>query len=298
MDKRDIGDHVNILMIGANYSAPHSSSGKILPTNFSWSQTDGDVVVYFDGSIKNVLISKKSVREKHLTFGWTSESPALISDAIDDLYNNVLEYKKYFNKIYTYSNKLLQLDPEFFQFCFAGSNLPWTPKKEIRINKKTRKASILCSGNTMTNGHKKRIEIAKQFIGRVDCYGDLFQHRIGGDGHYHHKPKTEALRDYMFSITIENAVFDTYFTEKITDCFANGVVPVYLGTRNVTNFFDADGIIFLDDSFQLESLTEELYVSKIKAIENNLQIVKNMTNADDYLFNNIINRLFKKDINK
>lgn len=296
MDKRDIGDDMNMLMIGANYPAPYSSSGKILPTNFSWSQTDGDVVVYFDGSIKNVLISKKSVREKHLTFGWTSESPALISGTIDDLYNNVLEYKKYFNKIYTYSDKLLQLDPEFFQFCFAGSNLPWTPKEEIGINKKTKKASILCSSNTMTDGHKKRVEIAKQFIGRVDCYGDLFQHRIGGDGHYHHKPKTEALRDYMFSITIENAVFDTYFTEKITDCFANGVVPVYLGTRNVTNFFDADGIIFLDDSFQLESLTEELYVSKIKAIENNLQIVKNMTNADDYLFNNIIKILSKKDI--
>jgi hypothetical protein len=285
-----------IKMIGANYSPFQSSSGKIPTKNFKWSTETGEAVVYFDNSIQKLLQNKELIYPKHKTFGWISESPALTMGTIEHLKANYKEYEIYFNTIYTYSDDLLQLDAKLFDFCYAGSNLPWTPITQYGIYKKNKLVSILCSNNTTSEGHINRVNIAKTFIGKIDCYGDLFGKRIGGSGHYHHNSKEEALKDYMFSITIENCVHNTYFTEKITDCFANGVVPVYLGTRNVTNFFDADGIIFLDDSFQLESLTEELYVSKIKAIENNLQIVKNMTNADDYLFNNIINRLPKKDI--
>ena len=36
----------------------------------------------------------------------------------------------------------------------------------------------------------------------------------------------------MFSVCIENDVYDTYFTEKILDCFATGTIPIYKGTKN------------------------------------------------------------------
>jgi hypothetical protein len=37
--------------------------------------------------------------------------------------------------------------------------------------------------------------------------------------------KEVGLKDYMFSFAVENDTYDTYFTEKILDCFATGTIP-------------------------------------------------------------------------
>ena len=73
------------------------------------------------------------------------------------------------------------------------------------------------------------------------------------------------------SVGIENAVYDTYFTEKLTDCFACGTIPIFYGCRGVTKYFNEDGIIFLDDNFDLSTLTEDLYYSKIEAVKDNFE---------------------------
>ena len=36
-------------------------------------------------------------------------------------------------------------------------------------------------------------------------------------------------------------------TEKLTDCFACGTIPVYYGTAGVAQYFNPEGIIFLDE---------------------------------------------------
>ena len=51
----------------------------------------------------------------------------------------------------------------------------------------------------------------------------------------------------MFSFAVENANYPTYFTEKLTDCFACGTIPVYYGTAGVAQYFNPEGIIFLDE---------------------------------------------------
>ena len=91
----------------------------------------------------------------------------------------------------------------------------------------------------------------------------------------------------MFSITIENCKYDTYFTEKVTDCFANGTIPIYYGTNKICDYFDKDGIIFLNDKFTPSQLTKELYDSKLEYVQKNLELVKKMRGSDDYLFDKI-----------
>ena len=76
----------------------------------------------------------------------------------------------------------------------------------------------------------------------------------------------------MFSIAVENAVYDTYFTEKLTDCFATGTIPVFYGSKKVIKkYFNPDGVIFLDDNFDISTLTEDLYYSKMDAIKDNFE---------------------------
>jgi hypothetical protein len=53
--------------------------------------------------------------------------------------------------------------------------------------------------------------------------------------------KAAALRDYMFSIVIENAQVGRYFTEKLIDAIALGTVPVYWGGP-----FASDSLLFDD----------------------------------------------------
>ena len=48
--------------------------------------------------------------------------------------------------------------------------------------------------------------------------------------------KGEMLKPYHFSICIENTEYSDYFTEKILDCFASGVIPIYWGTKNVQKY--------------------------------------------------------------
>jgi hypothetical protein len=56
--------------------------------------------------------------------------------------------------------------------------------------------------------------------------------------------KISRLRDYRFSIAYENTGnVPGYLTEKIFDCFAAAVVPIYLGDPNVAQTLPPDSLI-------------------------------------------------------
>jgi hypothetical protein len=92
----------------------------------------------------------------------------------------------------------------------------------------------------------------------------------------------------MFSFAAENDTYDTYFTEKILDCFATGTIPIYMGTPRIVEHFNADGILFFDGSYDLSTLTPELYYSKMDAIKDNYERVQSYSVLDDWLFENYL----------
>jgi hypothetical protein len=100
--------------------------------------------------------------------------------------------------------------------------------------------------------------------------------------------KEIGLVDYRFSFCVENDTYNTYFTEKILDCFATGTVPIYMGTSKVAEYFNSDGIIFFDGNFDVSTLTEELYNSKLNAIKDNLERVQKYSVLDDWIFENYL----------
>ena len=89
----------------------------------------------------------------------------------------------------------------------------------------------------------------------------------------------------MFSVAIENSSYNTYFTEKITDCFAVGTIPIFYGNKDIGEIFNPNGIIMLDDNFDIKSLNKDLYQSKIDAVKENFEIACNMQTAEDYIYN-------------
>lgn len=57
------------------------------------------------------------------------------------------------------------------------------------------------------------------------------------------KDKIMKIAGYKFAVCFENTSFPGYVTEKIIDCFAAGVIPVYLGAPDITKFVPANSFI-------------------------------------------------------
>ena len=153
---------------------------------------------------------------------------------------------------------------------------------------------MIASPKDRTPGHLYRLEVAGQLQYQLDLFGGAHgSPRIGegvGPSRDWWRSKLLALQEYRFSVVFENAIYEKYYTEKITDCFATGTIPVYWGTKSVIEDFNRDGIIFWEDFQGIESLTEDLYNSKIEAIRDNLERVKNLESADDIICKEILKR--------
>jgi hypothetical protein len=277
---------MKIQAIGNPFNINYSSCGTLTPKLFNWTNENCEIQVYMDSALVQGTKSNKHNKK----FGWFCESRTVKQQIFESIKQNLDLYRNSYFKIFTCDQELINLDRNFFVFNFAGSNLPWTPRSEFGIHNKTKLVSFLCSNNSMTEGHRYRLSCAHKLKSKVDLYGNVFgANSIGthNGSHYHHKPKTEAMKPYYFSIAMENMKYNSYFTEKITDCFANGVIPVYFGTDEIGKYFDLDGIILFTEKFDPSTLSADLYQSKINAIKTNFEIVCNMESADDMLYQNI-----------
>ena len=78
------------------------------------------------------------------------------------------------------------------------------------------------------------------------------------------------------------------FTEKITDCFMTGTIPIYYGIENIGDYFNPDGIILLTDNFEIKDLSFDLYNSKLESVEENLRLSMDLPLAEDYICKNFI----------
>ena len=76
------------------------------------------------------------------------------------------------------------------------------------------------------------------------------------------------------------------------DCFSCGTIPVYYGTPELPTMFNMDGIILLNDTFDINTLSSDLYFSKMDAIKDNFERAKQFLIAEDWLHENT--NIFKK----
>jgi len=256
-------------MLSGQFSHDVSSTVNQQPKNFSWEffSKNNDISFYID---MDVIRGIQDKNDGKLKFLWTLESKYFNNNCFEFIKNNLNQVLETFELIFTYNDELLQLDEKFVRVPAMGS---WI--KDPKIYEKTKLVSMITSNKTFTPQQKERVIFAENNKNTIDVYGRGFNDI---------EKKEYGLKDYMFSVCIENSTHDTYFTEKILDCFATGTIPVYKGTKNITNYFDVGGILFLDD-VNIKDLTPELYYSKIEFVKNNFEIVKNFLIPEDIIYN-------------
>ena len=272
--------------IGAPFDTNYSSCSNIKPTNFNWCVDSASIVVHIDRGL--FLQPDKSISKTN-RFGWVCESTLIVPDVYNFLTNNYnILFETYYNKIFTCDHSLIELHDNFV-YCPNGSNYPWVPKLEWKIYNKTKLCNMFCSPKLRTKDHYYRHDIAKLAIDLgFDVFGGAHNtQRTVVDPMNPWSTKSQGLKDYRFSVVMENGIYDSYWTEKLTDCFATGTIPIYWGTSSLPKEINQNGIIRLEAGKEkqiLESLTAELYDSMSQAVNDNFNFVNTLKTADDYLF--------------
>lgn len=70
--------------------------------------------------------------------------------------------------------------------------------------------------------------------------------------------KFEFLARHKFNLAFENSVVDGYTTEKITDAFYAGTVPIYWGNRQVHKDFNPDAFISINDFPSIDAAIDHI----------------------------------------
>lgn len=238
-----------------------------------------------DGTGSINLFVDLAILEAHKTksdkpnYGWLLESNCIHPQLVEKFKNNQ-SYINYFNNIFTHNLELTNLS-EKFKFMYPTGY--WVD--EIKDIKKTKLISMIASSKKSTVGQKKRNKIARKYKNKVDLFGE---------GRNFIKKKEEGLLDYCFSIVVENDFTDNYFSEKILDCFATKTVPIYIGSKNIKNFFDMGGIIFYEN-FNFKKISFENYYEKLNSIENNFKLVQEYKIPEDTMYKDYL-RFFRNNI--
>lgn len=256
-------------MIGGGFQ--HTISTNDLPPKFIEWIKDGSASISIH--IDNGLHSPFNHQTKN--YGWLCESKTIIPHLYTWCANNIDVLKNKFIKVFTHDVELAKLSDIFhITQCSAKSYF-----SHGEIYPKNKLVSIIASNKTMCSEHIYRQQIIQKFSNKCDHFGRCYN-PINN--------KEDGLKDYCFSFAMENATYSNMFTEKITDCFMTGTIPIYYGISNIGDYFNTDGIIILDDNFKIEDLSFELYHSKMDAVIDNFKRSIDFPLAEDYIFKTFI----------
>ena len=127
------------------------------------------------------------------------------------------------------------------------------------------------------------------FIKELDKYkkidmGGRFRNNVGG----YIKDKIKFLKDYKFSLAMENSEADGYTSEKIIDAFLAGTIPIYYGDYMVDDYINPKTYILIRN--YKDMVTKINYIKKIDNDDNLYRsILKEKVFIDDFFVDNIIN---------
>lgn len=161
--------------------------------------------------------------------------------------------QKGYARIYTTDETLA--DP---RYRHAPPMLPWHVDRDYdtlcgsQIPDKSKDLSWITSSLGFLPGHKQRMDFLGRIRGKIDF--DLF-----GKGFDFIEDKWDALAPYRYTIVYENFICPLYFSEKLTDAWLAGCMPIYVGSTALEDFFPSKSFIRIEPN-------DGDIVAKIKSI--------------------------------
>jgi hypothetical protein len=244
------------------------------PTHFDWYKGDEwcKVAVFTENHLRMARDVDAEVKVALII-----ESPAIDRGA----YEYMVAHAGDFNIILTHQKQLAEIIPDVNLYCLGGC---WIEKP--MIYDKCQDLSMIFSSKRETQGQRLRHAIYEELYTKpIHFYGR------GHKGIPEIPEKLEGLRDYRYSIAIENCDAPVYFTEKLIDCFATGTIPIYWGCSGIGNHFDTRGMIIIKNISDLKYAIREVVSEKhyndectLKAITDNYHAALEHIIVEDWLW--------------
>ena len=262
-----VDTRLEINMIGGGMQHSPSSSG-FDPLYVKWIKGNhtAKVSFYIDYHIRT------NPNPLTINYAFLHESKDINKGLYEWCADNINFLEKAYKRVFTHDISLLPLSNIF---CLYKSGKSFISEKDAKIYPKTKLISIVASNKLLCPAHYYRAEIVQKFKDKCDLYGR---------GYNPIDDKLDALKDYCFSIAMENGNYPNMVSEKISDCFMAGTIPVFYGIDNIGDFYNEEGIIKLDKNFKIEDLSFDLYNSKIKAVKDNFNRAVNQLVIEDYIY--------------
>lgn len=160
----------------------------------------------------------------------------------------------------------------------------WVPKSHWRDGgvEMPMGINIIASTKNFTKGHQMRhaaIAAARDMRLPLEAVGSGYQ-PFG---------QVTEVTNLRYQVVIENDMRNGYFTEKLLNCFARGVVPIYWGCPDLEKYgFSESGVIRFDGP---EDLVKRVIPSILKEdgwpgvdTRHNRRVMENYILAEDYIY--------------
>jgi hypothetical protein len=181
------------------------------------------------------------------------------------------ELKSFFHYILTWNDDLVDNQRVFkfmypYWFDYSTANyLKFNEKNKLLINISSNKSS-----NVRDELYSERKKVIRYFDAHKDfeLYGPGWEKEKLSSYKGMASSKKEAYSSGMFALCLENMKnVKGYITEKILDCFCAGIVPIYQGASNVSEYIPDDCYIHYDKFGNLGEL--ENYLASMNEKEYN-----------------------------
>lgn len=236
--------------------------------NFTyWQEKNNEVTIFITRGIFDVDKIESNIK---------IAIPSDLREFHGSIYKFIEDNIEKFDRVITYDERLLKLYPHK---CFPSPAMkPWIwPKEQQQIYSKNKLCSFITSTKQMLPGHRFRVEILNTILNSnssmIDCFGEGHNPLPEEEG------KLYGLKDYAFSISMENHQSEFYFSEKLLDVILSGCIPIYWGSNRIKNFFNPKGFIIFNSREELleivNNLTFDLYNEKIEYVRENFELCKN-----------------------
>lgn len=172
-------------------------------------------------------------------------------------------------------------------FCNQGLQSLLEIKKKHNVPRKNICAVISNNGGLERNYFLEQLE--KKTV--IDYAGSYKNNVPKIESMYNTQEFIDKVAEYKFIVSMENSRGETYITEKILHGFHAGVIPIYWGSKQVTDYFNEERFIHIKDMDNIEELNKK--IDEILDLLNNeekyLKIINKPIYKNNYLERTIEN---------
>lgn len=225
--------------------------------------------------LKKLIVTDQFIHYKFnndITIAWLLEPECIYPHS----YNFIRQNYSNYTYVLTHTKSLIDTIPNSIFYSFGQT---FINNCDFKIYEKNKNLSMIASDKKLCQGHLFRHKIRDFIKNKADVFGrglNAIDYKLDG------------LKDYRYSIAMENSKHDYYFTEKLIDCFLTGTIPVYWGCPGIGKFFNLDGMVIFDTledlNQSLHLINEENYNKNKSAIEQNFELAKKYINTYEDIY--------------